>query len=500
MSRITLSKLATQQLDTVKRRLKLAGQDDYIPLRICFGRSLQVNKEPKIVDKTEELDRIKNVKKEKVIHLTAFEQQEGVLIRALLSQKYGRKIQDDEYIKLLTKHIEHGLWIVAKETEKLSGYDYIATILPKNLSQKTVGSFVSEITPNVISINIGKEKSTEKDVIFNINRITEHLNPHFAIMGTSGSGKTTFLKHLLREIRKVSDYKTNFVIFDYKNGDIAQDEEFVVNTQAEVIDLKKSPLPLNVFAESALHEQDQKKCAEKIVNLVKSVEATIGKVQEQKLYEAILNAYKNHSPYPDFYAVRSELEKLNDKPDSLTSVFRPLTEQNYFAKTGQKIYSSWTDKTLIVDIHDIEKKDLVCFFVLNQIHHELKKLGESPAKNDIRHIRTIIVIDEAHYFLKNPRRAKILENIVREVRSSGGAVILSSQSPDDYDNTKFDFLEMMEFPIVLKSNPESGKFIEQKFSVSPQRAKEILKALGHLNVGEAYILVDKLPTVVGLNK
>jgi hypothetical protein len=150
MSRITLSKLATQQLDTVKRRLKLAGQDDYIPLRICFGRSLQVNKEPKIFDKTEELDRIKNVKKEKVIHLTAFEQQEGVLIRALLSQKYGRKIQDDEYIKLLTKHIEHGLWIVAKETENLSGYDYIATILPIILSQYTVGSFVSEITANVI--------------------------------------------------------------------------------------------------------------------------------------------------------------------------------------------------------------------------------------------------------------------------------------------------------------------------------------------------------------
>ena len=423
----------------------------------------------------------------------------SVLVRAILNHHVGKTLDEKEYSRYFKLYFEYGCHRLRQIWED-TGKDQVQFI--SDLLTLGSANLVDQpkITPNVISINIGKEKSTEKDVIFNINRITEHLNPHFAIMGTSGSGKTTFLKHLLREIRKVSDYKTNFVIFDYKNGDIAQDEEFIVDTQAEVIDPKKSPLPLNVFAEDALHEQNQKECAEKIVNLVKSVEATIGKVQEQKLYEAILNAYKNHSPYPDFYAVRSELEKLNDKPDSLTSVFRPLTEQNYFAKTGQKIYSSWTDKTLIVDIHDIEKKDLVCFFVLNQIHHELKKLGESPAKNDIRHIRTIIVIDEAHYFLKNPRRAKILENIVREVRSSGGAVILSSQSPDDYDNTKFDFLEMMEFPIVLKSNPESGKFIEQKFSVSPQRAKEILKALGHLNVGEAYILVDKLPTVVGLNK
>lgn len=499
MSRIILSKLATQQLDTVKRRLKLAGQDDYIPLRICLGRSLQVNKEPKVVATPEELDKTKGGKR-KEIQLVTFEQQEGILIRALLSQKYGKKIQDNEYVDLLTQHIEHGLWIIAKETEKLSGYDYIATILPKNLSQKAVTSFAPEITPNIISINIGQEKSAEKDIVFNINLTTEHPNPHFAIMGMSGSGKTTFLKHLLREVREKSDYKTHFIIFDYKNGDIAQDKEFVANTQAEVIDLKKSPLPLNVFAENAFNEQNQKECAEKIVNLVRSVEATIGKTQEQRLYDAILNAYKNYPPYPDFYAVRSELEKLNDKPDSLTSVFRPLTEQNYFAKTGQKIYSSWTDRTLIVDIHDIEKKDLVCFFVLNQLYQELKKLGEVPLQKDIRQLRTIIVIDEAHHFLSSTKRARILENIVREIRSSGGAVILASQSPDDYDKTDIDFLEMMEFPIVLKSTLKSDRFIKQKFSVSSQESGRILKTLGGLNTGEAYVLFDKLPVIVKLNK
>jgi DNA helicase HerA-like ATPase len=497
--RIILSKAASIQLDTAKRRLQLSGQDDYIPLRIAFGRSLQT----KAVTDVPPMMDVPPLTKAKSLQLTTFEQTQGLLFKALVCQRYKRKIEGDEYVELLTKHIEHGLWLIATETEKLSGYDYI-TMISNVVGSKLNNAKQNIITPEnqptgIVEVKIGKEKGSQKAISYKINVAN---NPHFAIIGGSGAGKTYFLKHLLQEIRKSSHYETHFVIFDYKDGDIANDKNFVEKTKATVLNISQTPLPLNVFAGAQQSEQDQKRRAERIVEIVKNVEANIGKVQEENLYQAIINAYQNANPYPDFDAIREELLHFNSKPDSLTSVLRPLIEQNYFARNTQDIYQSWTNRTTIIDIHEIERKDLVCFFVLNQIYQELKQLGHSAVNSvtKARKLRIVAVIDEAHYLLQNAKRSKILMDMIREVRSMGGAVILASQSPDDYDQTGFDFLEQIQFPIVLRSNPKSSKFLQQKFMLSAQQAKEMLIDIGKLGRGEAYIWADNKPVIAELCK
>ncbi|MDI9311208.1 MAG: ATP-binding protein [Limnohabitans sp.] len=487
--RVKLTDAGSYYLNNVKRNLKMSGQDNYIPMRIAFARSLQINKDPFFEDKNEDaLEKIQNTKAKEQPPLTTIEQGDGLVFRALLSQRYKRKIDGDEYVDLLSKHIEHGLYIINYDTEKLRGYDYLVAISStqnNNANNQEATEYEHKQDLSILSVKVGINKANKEPIIFNINIAN---NPHFAIMGGSGSGKTYFLKHLLTEIRKNSHEETNFIIFDYKDGDIAQDKEFLQNANAELIDVKNNPLPLNIFA-GATTDKEQKERAERIVEIVKNVEANIGKVQENNLYNAILNAYKNCSPYPDFDAIKAELEQINPKPDSLTSVLRPLIDLNYFAAYDEKIYGSWTNKTLVIDIHEIERKELLCFLVLNQVHKELKKLGVSPQdpKTKARKIRTFIVIDEAHYFLSNPKRAKILENMIRDVRSTGGAIILASQSPDDYDKGYFNFLELIEFPIILKSTPSSYKFIEQKFSMSAQKSKELLREIGTIERGEAYI-------------
>lgn len=497
---IKLSKEATHDMRTLKQRLRLSGQDDLIVLRIAFGRSLQQSEDP-IFER--EPSRTEDKKKE--IKFSTLEQGHHLLFRALLNQKYQQKISDYEYPELVKDHIEHGLWTMMKETERLSGYDYLINVAQAIFEKEgeqimpSKEQNVSTFLPNVINVNIGKEKNTNNSITYPIN---VHSNPHFAIIGGSGAGKTYFIKHLLTEIRKQSNYQTHFIIFDYKDGDIANDRNFVRRTKAKVINVKKSALPLNLFWDTADEEKEQKACAERIINIIRDVEANIGKVQEHNLYLAIESAFKRYSPYPDFHAIRAELESVSSKPDSLTSVLRPLTDQEYFAKTGENIYKSWIDKTLVIDIHEIEKKELICFFVLNQIHKELKKLGTAPInqESNARQIRIVVVIDEAHYFLGDKKRAKILQNMIRDVRSSGGAIVLASQSPDDYDKADFDFLELMEFPIVLKSTPKSHKFLQQKFALNPTNAKSMLKKLSLLDKGEAYVLHDKVVKRVDLCK
>jgi hypothetical protein len=501
--RITLSEAASYFLVNVKQRLNLRGQDDYVPARIALGRSLKIDRDPdyktdiKIPDKD---------KRRKAIPLTTLEQGNRLFFQALLSQRYQHKVEEDEYVDLLTRHIEHGLWVIHNETEKVKGYDYLSVLVgngregvPVDEANATDEAKRQSAPANadVVRVRVGTEKGTQQPIFYELNKAN---NPHLAIMGGSGSGKTYFLKHLLREIRQNSNYETHFVIFDYKDGDIAKDRSFIDDTKAEVMPVSRQPLPLNPFADTGKAERDQIQTAERLVEIVREVEANIGKVQENNLYQAILNAFQTSQPYPDFRRVRDELLLLNDRPDSLTSVLRPLVDQHYFAERDELIYQHWTNKTLIVDIHDVQSKDLICFFVLRQIFQELKKLGPAPvnAASGARQLRTVVVIDEAHNFLKSRKRSKVLADMIREVRSSGGMVVLASQSPDDYDKADFNFLELMQFPMVLGCTPSSHKFLEQKFSLSSKQAKEMLADIGRLSRGEAFILEQGQPTLVKL--
>lgn len=501
-NKIQLTQLGSYYFNTVKERLKLRGQPNYIPMRIAFGRSLQVGREPVFEEKDPEvLQKARAMRSTEQPAVATFEQDERLIFQALLSQRYRRKVDGDEYVELIEHHVEHGLHLIFYETEKLQGYDYLAAIAEKaRAGLKSDGSTEAVSTTNtsgsirladVLSIRIGIDKKTQQPIEFQINTSN---NPHFGIMGGSGSGKTYLLKHLLRQIRQQSGYETHFIFFDYAKGDIATDHEFMLDTQAELIDVKKRPLPLNIFAQAAGDEQEQRALAERIVGVFKNVEASFGKVQEEALYQAILRGFEAHVPYPDFDNIRAEVQRQTRKADTLTSILRPLVEQHYFAQTGELIYETWTNKSLVIDLHQIQRPDLVCFLILDRVFSELRRLGEAAFNKETgaRKIRTVVVLDEAHNFLAVPKRAQILQNMIREVRSMGGMVILASQSPDDYDTANFDFLELLEFPIVLKSTPKSHKFLEQKFSLSSLVAKEVLKEVGRLERGEGFTIgLDK---------
>lgn len=113
-------------------------------------------------------------------------------------------------------------------------------------------------------------------------------------------------------------------------------------------------------------------------------------------------------------------------------------------------------------------------------------MPDSNVEDGVREMRTIIVIDEAHHFLKDKKRNAILERLIREIRSKGASVFLMSQSPDDYDTGDFDFAEMLEFIYILQSNARATKFLQSALGISAAEAKKISGEMNHLETAHAF--------------
>jgi DNA sulfur modification protein DndE len=493
--RLKLSPAATEQMYRVKIKLNLDKKEDLWTLRIALSRSLQIGNKFEV---SETVSEVKGKRKE--IDVETLTQNDGLLFKALFNQFYNRKLTDDEYEIYLIKHIEHGLDVIDNETKKFSGFDYLAHLAKKGMMDINkplpddieVPIKVVEGYEDIIKLRIGVEKETDEPVYINFNKTDEHNNNYMGIIGKPGSGKTYFIKYLLKELRKNTKYQTNFIIFDYAKGDIADDKEFIKTSKAQLINMAKTPLPLNIFKLKNKSYHEMRFAAERIVRIIKDVEANIGKVQEQNLYDAIVDSYEKlmhtDKPYPDFHIIREELEVINERPDSLTSVFRPLTEHNLFVTREQDSWDSLVNKTVVIDIHELPAlKDLCVYLVLNELYKQLMLMPDSKVnpKSKAREMRTVIVLDEAHHFLKSKKRVKVLEDLIREIRSKGASVFLLSQSPDDYDQAEFNFLEMLEFVYVLNCNPSSPKFLQQVFGLSNEHTKKIIKEVNNLKQGQS---------------
>lgn len=501
LDRLNFSPITFTKTLSVKKRLRLESKPNYITFRIGLGRSLQNEKITEYKIK-ENID-VEN-KESHQLPVTTFEQKDSTLFRAILSQYYAKNLSNDEYVRYLQINIERGIDIVYEETSHLSftGFEYIIEIAKKGMKDISYKNYnknesnASDLSgfTDILKVRIGLNKNDSQPIYINFNKTDEHQNNYIGVMGGPGSGKTFFIKNLITQIRNLSNFRTNFIFFDYK-GDVFDDQKFIKESKSEVISVGKDSIPLNVFEfmGDMPREKAKKFSAQRIVDIVKNVEANIGKVQESNLYNAIVSAYDRtenfNYPFPDFYMVKEELEQINNKPDSLTSVFRPLTEYELFISRDIKINKNILNRSLIIDIHELPAtKELCVFFILNEIYRRLMSLPDSHVDSitKAREMRTVIVIDEAHHFLKSKKRVGILENIIREIRSKGASVFLLSQSPDDYDQTNFNFLELLEFVYVLNCRPSSSQFLKQVFGIPSDEAKKLLSQITNLNQGEGF--------------
>ena len=145
------------------------------------------------------------------------------------------------------------------------------------------------------------------------------------------------------------------------------------------------------------------------------------------------------------------------------------------------------ERSIIIDLHRLPAlRELVAFFLIEKLYRELKAAPEAPVdpRTNARELRTLLVIDEAHNYL--PMNNLFLERLIREMRSKGLAVILLSQSPDDFAQKHFDYTELLEFVFVLKCVADRPGQIQKLIRCRLETAKGLAPRLANLPYPECF--------------
>ena len=105
-------------------------------------------------------------------------------------------------------------------------------------------------------------------------------------------------------------------------------------------------------------------------------------------------------------------------------------------------------------------RQLCVFLLLRYFNFYFSSTNDAEPSENIIPLRYIIVIDEAHVYLKNKNARKALEDLLRVMRSKGVIVIMLSQGVEDYKTKDFDFASQVKLPICLNVQNKDYKLIK----------------------------------------
>lgn len=289
--------------------------------------------------------------------------------------------------------------------------------------------------------------------------------PHVAIMGQAGSGKTRVLKSLLRQIKK--QVACPVVLLDLGKGDLAKEADLISQLGAEVIQVPERPIPLDMFYVEKLGENSETTSAMENFRDAFSqvVSGKLGAKQSDNIREALLPLFQGKRKVT-FSDIKETIEQFYEEnslsKDSVVSTINNLTLRELFVPTFSP--EEFFDRSWVITFANArnEIKMFSACLLLSALDFYLKRQEEAPLdENRNRSLRLVVAIDEARELLNMNHEG--LGSNIRLHRSKGLSVVLVSQSPDDYDGKKDDYLENIGLPICLKTNATSPKTLKNMF-------------------------------------
>jgi len=251
-------------------------------------------------------------------------------------------------------------------------------------------------------------------------------NPHFLVVGTSGSGKTETVKAIILELKRQG---IPSLIFDF-HDDFTELGDYTLDVSKE---------SFNLLA-PAWNQKPIDLCYQ-IANIIAKVYG-LGIIQQGIIRDAIKSTYEelginlheeagHELDFPTLKFVKERLWSSSEKEiERVKARCSDLFELNIFSEnTGEVEFKEILKKTTVINLHDFPTEDVkvaISEFFLNKLRYELYKIGKKDS------VYGYVVVDEAHRltYEESP-----VDALLRESRKYGFGVILSSQRPSDFSNT-----------------------------------------------------------------
>jgi DNA sulfur modification protein DndE len=449
------------------------------------------------------------------------------IFKAIFDQHYNTLLLEEDFSKLFKLHLDHGLLMLQDEVleaDNTSG-NHIKVLMRLvkeglDLRRHRGSQIYSQENINLIndyteplSFSLGKLENGE-EVEIKINDLNHFDNRNIAIAGMAGSGKTQLIKDILFQISKNTDNKLKFIFFDYKGeGNIDQLKPFLDSTNCEFIDILKDNFKFNPLASINLDSRQRIFSIKAFVDTIATFVPNIGIKQKHTLQEVITDLFNslelgtnqenNKSSARAYPSIRELFTSLSDhyevtgtKPDALYAAIEDLSS-NLFADEVNNIFEKSIYLNLPPSLSDTLRQ-LVVFLLLRYFNSYFSSTNDVQPNNNIIPLRYIIVVDEAHIYLKNRNARKALEELLRLLRSKGVIVVMLTQGVEDYKTKDFDFASQVKLPICLNVQNKDLRLITS-FLGTPKSKLKLETELSKLSSGFGLINISE-PQIVALNQ
>lgn len=314
-------------------------------------------------------------------------------------------------------------------------------------------------------------------------KLTGRINPHIAITGQSGSGKSNAANAIIKELSK-NNY--NFVIIDPKNDYV----NIANKTSAKIYNARYEGI--NIFERGNVTITD--KTAE-LSDLFQR-HLKLGHVQRNYLYRCIKYTYEISEKKNveasfssllftiNVFKKNAELKSKKTEVNMLEYLKSRLSVLEYLEKKNKLKLSELMNSKSIITLGGLTTVDSQGIFIeelLRQIYSYAISL--EPSENN--KLRTYILIDEAGKLGDNP----ILGRLVSEGRKYGLGIIAISQSAKSLDKDVRANSSLL-FSFYTRE-PEELNYLSSYISGGNdgERLSKIKSSFRKLRVGEA-IAID----------
>jgi len=277
-------------------------------------------------------------------------------------------------------------------------------------------------------VYIGKTRFLRTPVFWDPSKL---INPHLAIIGITGSGKSYTVKTFLTRASLI--WNTNAVILDW----VGEYNKWVRQAGGRVIDLAKERL--NILDLVGLPKRSRIKqiiSALDILVDLKSYPNERDEIEEALEYIYDRQYGRKGVKRPTLADVVVLLEDKGRK--KAARLLKRFTTEgtDFFAGSSTLDIKKLTSSGLVgIDLHGLPSEEMRSLAGLTILQYIKELMRAEGVKEDNKHIRLFVVLDEAWKIAQDERSDVI--TIVREGRKYNFSLVIATQNPTDMHKTIF---------------------------------------------------------------